>query len=63
MDLLITYVVMVTCDHERRVMDGAAVAVQGDRVVAVGASEALERDHPDLAPPCGGLKWYEARWA
>jgi len=27
MDLLITDVVMVTCDHERRVMDGAAVAV------------------------------------
>jgi 5-methylthioadenosine/S-adenosylhomocysteine deaminase len=48
MDLLITDALVVTCDAERRVLDRAAVMVQGDRIAAIGRSEELERLHPNL---------------
>lgn len=46
MDLLITDALVVTCDAERRVLQGAAVAVTGNRIAAVGPTESLLRDHP-----------------
>ena len=36
MDLLITDTVVVTCDAQRRILENAAVAVQGDRITALG---------------------------
>jgi len=48
MDTLIRAGVIVTCDPERRVLRGAAVAIRGGRIVAVGDAAALLRDNPDL---------------
>jgi 5-methylthioadenosine/S-adenosylhomocysteine deaminase len=56
MDLLITDAVVVTCDDERRILDGAAVAVRGDRIAAIGPTAALLRDNPTLERfPARGL--------
>lgn len=48
MDLLIADTLVVTCDGEQRMLERSAVAVRGNRIVAVGASADLERDHSDL---------------
>ena len=48
MDLLITGATIVTCDDERRILDDAAVAIVADRIVAVGATAAVEAAHPTL---------------
>lgn len=48
MDLLITDAVVITQDDERRILEHAAIAVRGNRIVAVGDSATLERDYPDL---------------
>ena len=46
MDILITDAVVVTCDDHRTIHAGAAVAVTGNRIVAVGPTADLERDYP-----------------
>jgi 5-methylthioadenosine/S-adenosylhomocysteine deaminase len=46
MDLLITNATVVTCDGARPTIDAGAVAIRGDRIVAVGPTSDLERDHP-----------------
>lgn len=48
MDLLITNTVVVACDAQRRVIEHGAVAVQGNRIAAVGATAELEQSFPDL---------------
>lgn len=48
MDLLITDTVVVTQDEARTIHDRGAIAIRGDRIVAVGASSDLEAAHPDL---------------
>lgn len=48
MRLLITNATVVTCDDERRVLDNAAIAVEGDRIVAVGPADDLERTYESL---------------
>lgn len=48
MDLLITDTVVVTCDAQRRVIEHGAVAVQGNRIAAVGATAELEQSFPHL---------------
>lgn len=48
MQLLITDATVVTCDAQRRVLDNAAVAISGDRILAVGKTEDLERSYPSL---------------
>lgn len=45
-DLLITAGRVVTMDATRRILDGGAVAVAGDRIVAVDATTALRRRWP-----------------
>jgi 5-methylthioadenosine/S-adenosylhomocysteine deaminase len=47
MNLLITDATVVTCDETRRVIEGGAVAVQKNRISAVGSSDELTRAHPD----------------
>lgn len=42
MDLLITDTVVVTCDAQRHVVEDGAVAMEGNRIAAVGASAELE---------------------
>ena len=46
-DLLVTGGVVVTMDPARRVIDGGAVAISGDRIVAVGDAAVLAADYPD----------------
>ncbi|WP_144184732.1 amidohydrolase family protein [Elioraea rosea] len=46
MDLLITDTLVVTCDDERRILERAAVAISGDRIVAIGDTETLRRNWP-----------------
>jgi 5-methylthioadenosine/S-adenosylhomocysteine deaminase len=48
MDLLLTDTVVVTCDAQRRVIEHGAVAVQGNRIGAVGTTAELERSFPHL---------------
>lgn len=48
MDLLITDTVVVTGDASRRVLDRAAVALRGNRILAVGENAEMERTYPDL---------------
>ncbi len=48
MDLLITDAVVVTQDADRTILDHGAVAIRGDRILAVGETSALEAAHPDL---------------
>jgi cytosine/adenosine deaminase-related metal-dependent hydrolase len=45
-DILITNGTVITMDPERRVLERGAVAIQGDRIVAVGDSDTLARSHP-----------------
>lgn len=49
MDLLITDTLVVTCDDDRRILERSAVAISGDRIVAVGDTETLRRDWPGHA--------------
>ena len=42
-DLLIVHGTLITVDPERRVIEDGALAVRGDRIVAIGASADLER--------------------
>ena len=49
MDALLTRTTVVTSDPAERVIGDGAVAVQGDRIVAVGASSDLEDRYPDLS--------------
>ncbi|MGA9867476.1 MAG: amidohydrolase family protein [Acetobacteraceae bacterium] len=49
MDMLIRAAVVVTCDTERRVLSGGAVAVRDGRIAAVGEAAALAQAYPDLA--------------
>ncbi len=44
-DLLITHGVILTLDEERRIYADGAIAVQGDRILAVGQSADLEGDY------------------
>ena len=44
MNLLLTDTLVVTCDDTRRILDHAAIAVRGDRIVAVGSTAELEAD-------------------
>ena len=37
-DLLIIHGTLITMDPERRVLDDGALAIDGDRIVAVGSS-------------------------
>ncbi len=46
MDLLITGTTLVTCDEERRIIEDGAVAIAGDRIVAVGKSAEIEQTYP-----------------
>ncbi len=46
MDLLITDTLVVTCDDSRTILERSAVAISGDRIVAVGDMETLTRDWP-----------------
>jgi len=46
MDILITNAVVATCDDHRTIHAEAAIAVTGNRIVAVGPSADLERDYP-----------------
>jgi len=47
-DMLITDALVVTCDEARRMLQRGAVAVRGNRIVAVGVTADLEGEHPDL---------------
>ena len=48
MDLLLTHALVVTCDEQRAMLEDAAVAVRGNRIVAVGPTALLEQQFPDL---------------
>jgi len=48
MDVLITDTLVVTCDEGRRIQQRAAVAVQGNRIAAVGPTAALEARFPAM---------------
>ena len=45
-DILISDATIVTMDAERRVIDRGAVAVAGNRIVEIGASDELAERHP-----------------
>jgi len=46
MNLLITDATVVTCDDQRRILEGTSIAITGDRISAIGDAATLERDHP-----------------
>jgi 5-methylthioadenosine/S-adenosylhomocysteine deaminase len=48
MDTLIRAALVVTCDNERRVLSGGAVAVRDGRIAAVGEAAMLAQGYPDL---------------
>ena len=48
MDAVITNALIITQDDERRIIPGGAVAVQGDRIVAVGPAGEVQAAHPGL---------------
>lgn len=48
MDLLVTDAVIVTQDENRTILDRGAIAIQGDRIIGIGPSAALEAAHPEL---------------
>jgi 5-methylthioadenosine/S-adenosylhomocysteine deaminase len=48
MNLLITDTLVQTCDDSGRVVERGAVAIQGNRIAAIGATAELERQFPDL---------------
>jgi len=45
-DILIRNGTVIAVDPERRIIPDGAVAIEGDRIVAVGPSEEVARDHP-----------------
>jgi 5-methylthioadenosine/S-adenosylhomocysteine deaminase len=45
-DLLLAHGTVVTVDSQRRVLEDGAVAIQGQRIVAVGPTDDLARAHP-----------------
>ena len=45
-DLLLIHGTVVTMDASRRILEDGAVAIAGDRIVAVGPTAELERTHP-----------------
>ncbi|RDJ10516.1 amidohydrolase family protein [Rhizobium grahamii] len=45
-DILIRNGTVIAIDDERRIIPDGAVAIEGDRIVAVGPSEEVARDHP-----------------
>ena len=45
-DILIRNGTVIAVDAERRIIPDGAVAIEGDRIVAVGTSEEVARDHP-----------------
>jgi 5-methylthioadenosine/S-adenosylhomocysteine deaminase len=47
MNLLITNTTVVTCDEERRIVERGAVAIAGNRILAVGETAELEAAYPD----------------
>jgi len=47
-DILITGATVLTLDDERSIIDDGAVAIQGDRIAAVGTSNGLRQQYPDL---------------
>jgi 5-methylthioadenosine/S-adenosylhomocysteine deaminase len=47
MNLLITDTTIVTCDEERRIIERGAVAIAGNRIVAVGETAELEAAYRD----------------
>lgn len=51
--LLIADALVVTCDATRRILERAAVAVQGGRIAAVGPSAELEARYPALPRMAG----------
>jgi 5-methylthioadenosine/S-adenosylhomocysteine deaminase len=46
--LLFKNATVCTLDGSRRIIDGGAVAVRGDRIIAVGGTEDLARQFPDM---------------
>src|SRR6059036_3821971 len=54
-DLLLTGGCVVTIDDERRVLDPGAVAIAGDRIVAVGSPEELSVVRPGRTVDCSGM--------
>lgn len=45
-DILIKHATVITMDARRRRIEDGAVAIAGDKIVAVGTSDAVARDHP-----------------
>ncbi len=54
-DLLLTGGAVVTVDDDRRVLEPGAVAIAGDRIVAVGAPEELARVRATRTIDCRGM--------
>lgn len=48
MDLLVTDAVIVTQDDKRTILDRGAIAIQGDRIAAIGPTAGLEAAYPAL---------------
>lgn len=44
-DILIKNGTVIAVDSERRIIPNGAVAIKGDRIIAVGTTEEIERDH------------------
>ena len=47
-NLLITNATVLTLDDDYTIIDNGAVAIEGDRITAVGASDDLQRRFPDM---------------
>ncbi|MBT7248513.1 MAG: hypothetical protein HN877_04760, partial [Rhodospirillaceae bacterium] len=47
-NLLITGATVLTGNDNREIIEGGAVAISGDRIVAVGTSDDLRRQFPDV---------------
>ncbi|MEM8852474.1 MAG: amidohydrolase family protein [Pseudomonadota bacterium] len=45
-DIRIDHATVVTMDGTRRVLEDGAVAMEGDRILAVGPTETMAKDHP-----------------
>jgi len=46
--LLITGAIVLTFDEKREIIDDGAIAIKGDRIVAVGLSKDLRRRFPEM---------------
>jgi 5-methylthioadenosine/S-adenosylhomocysteine deaminase len=53
MDLLITDTVIVTGDAQRRILEHAAIALRGGRILAIGDTAAMQAAHPDMPRMAG----------